>query len=351
MSGTTPIDVIAARIARIALAEDPKIGRLGPGPVLTVVRDTRSGKIYVGLNTGIPKKVSDVLYKAILAQGARIWQGEVTVVRSDPEAVGGHSEVNALNPAIRDRERLLGRKLTEADLSVFELHNLWLSGSRSMTAAPRCEHCARITRGVAVTQSVFVAEGGVVGEINVPQRGSVLRSGSRAGTPVTTASGSIGEGDATEAGNVSATGGGYGGAMTEGLLTAAIVIAEPLIKRWAFKTFMQEKWSAEQRAMITRAIERSTPFFNVLVQSHSDQIRKEKGAGRQVKLRIDVDTEWVDTSFAPAQIGASVSYFDLLFEGDTEVEWPLFQPSYGFWSALFHAARYSRKRETFYIAL
>jgi len=39
-----------------------------------------------------------------------------------------------------------------------------------------CEHCARITRGVAVTRSGFVAEGGVVGEVNVPQRGSVVRS-------------------------------------------------------------------------------------------------------------------------------------------------------------------------------
>ena len=135
-----------------------------------MVRDTTSGKIYVGLNTGVPKNVSDVLYKSILAQKARIWQGEVVLVRTDPEAVGGHSEVNALNPAILDRERVLGRKLTEKDLGVFELHNLWLSGNRAMTTAPRCEHCARISRGVSVTQSLFVAEGGVVGEVNVLQR-------------------------------------------------------------------------------------------------------------------------------------------------------------------------------------
>ena len=121
---TDPLDVVAARIARIAVVQVPDLGRLGPGPVLTVVRDTTSGKIYVGLNTGVPKNVSEVLYKSILAQKARIWQGEVVLVRTDPEAVGGHSEVNALNPAILDRERVLGRKLTEKDLGVFELHNL-----------------------------------------------------------------------------------------------------------------------------------------------------------------------------------------------------------------------------------
>jgi len=180
-----PLDVVAARIARIALAEVPNLGRVGPGPVLTVVRDTTSGKIYVGLNTGVPKNVSDVLYKSILAQKARIWQGEVVLVRTDPEAVGGHSEVNALNPAILDRERVLGRKLTEKDLGVFELHNLWLSGNRAMTTAPRCEHCARISRGVSVTQSLFVAEGGVVGEVNVLQRGSVIRAGGGASRSVT----------------------------------------------------------------------------------------------------------------------------------------------------------------------
>ena len=47
-----PLDVVAARIARISLAEG--LGRVGPGPVLTVVRNTQTGKIYVGFNTGVP---------------------------------------------------------------------------------------------------------------------------------------------------------------------------------------------------------------------------------------------------------------------------------------------------------
>jgi hypothetical protein len=49
-----PLDVVAARIARISLAEVPRLGRVGPGPVLTVVRNTQTGKIYVGFNTGVP---------------------------------------------------------------------------------------------------------------------------------------------------------------------------------------------------------------------------------------------------------------------------------------------------------
>jgi hypothetical protein len=122
-----------------------------------------------GLNTGTPKNVTDVLQKAIAAQRARIAAGEVIVTRSEPmAAAGGHSEVNALNAAVREQEKLLGRKLVETELRRFELHNVWLRGENPGTAvAPRCEHCARITRSVSVTQSMFHAEGGVSGEIVV----------------------------------------------------------------------------------------------------------------------------------------------------------------------------------------
>jgi hypothetical protein len=184
------LDVVAARIARFVFDKPEGHAGLGAGPVLTVVRNTQTGKIYVGLNTGVPKKVSDALYKATLDQHARIWSGEVVIVRTDPAARGaGHSEVNALNPAILDHEKVLGRKLVEQDLGIFELHNLWLTKDRAMKAAARCEHCVRITRGVLVTQSVFLAEGGRVGEINVPQRGSVTPAGNRVGRPVTTTAG------------------------------------------------------------------------------------------------------------------------------------------------------------------
>jgi len=392
-----PLDVVAARIARIALTEVPSLGRVGPGPVLTVVRNTQTGKIYVGLNTGVPKQLSDALHKAILDQHGRIWKGEVVVVRTDPQAVGGHSEVNALNPAIRDREKVLGRKLVEKDLGVFELHNLWLSGDRAMTTAPRCEHCARIARGVSVTQAVFVAEGGKVGEINVPQRGSVLPAGGGAAKPATTASGEVEvaeRGSVTPAGSSTArpattaagettvpqrgsvtragstvsrpvttasgstggsargpTGGAGGGGMVGGVLTAAWVISAPLIKQWFAKNYLNDKWAAEAQAMVVRAIEGSVHLYNIAIIARRADIEREKAAGREVRLRVDVDTEWVDTDFGPAQIKAYVSNYAVMLAGETAVEWPLFQRDYGFWSLLFGAARITNRRSTYYFTL
>lgn len=385
-----PLNVVAARIARLALAEVPGLGRVGPGPVLTVVRNTQTGKIYVGLNTGVPKEVADALSKAIQDQQARILKGEVVVVRTDPKAVGGHSEVNALNPAILDREKVLGRKLVEQDLGIFELHNAWLSGDRAMTTAARCEHCARITRGVSVTQSVFFAEGGVVGQINAPQRGSVLpagggqakpattaggvvevmqrgsvtaaggsvstpvittsgettvpqrgsvtRAGSTVGRPVTTASGEIGGGG----------GGGTAGPMLSGILTAAWVISVPLIKQWFAKNYLSDKWTAEAQAMVVKAIESSIDRFNIAIIARKADIDREKAAGRQVRLHVDVDTEWVDTDMGPAQTRPTVSSYNVLLEGENAVPWPLFRRHCGFWASLLGAARITNRRSTYY---
>jgi hypothetical protein len=397
-----PLDVVAARIARLTLPVLPQTGRIGPGPVLTVVRNTLTGKLYIGFNEGVPKKLADTLYKATLEQHARIWQGEVVVVRTDAEARGaGHSEVNALNPAVLEREKVLGRKLVEQDLGIFELHNVWLRGDRAMTTAPRCEHCARITRGVSVTQSLFVAEGGVVGEVgapqrgsalpagsgpvrpatttagdgevaqrgsvtaagsrtgtpattadgltNVPQRGSVTRAGSIVSRPVTTASGSTGGPKSSSPGG--AGGGGAVGTMAGGVLTAAWVLSVPLIKQWFAKNYLNDKWTAEAQAMVVKAIEAAVPLFNVAIMARKTDIDREKAAGREVRLQVDVDTEWIDTDFGPAQIKASVSYYTVMLQGETPVEWPLFQRDYGFWSALFHEARITNRRSTYYFTL
>ena len=324
-----PLDVVAARIARLTLPVLPETGRIGPGPVLTVVRNTATGKLYIGFNEGVPQKLADTLYKATLAQHARIWQGEVVVVRTASDARGaGHSEVNALNPAILDREKVLGRKLVEQDLGIFELHNVWLRGDRAMTTAPRCEHCARITRGVSVTQSLFVAEGGVVGDVsvpqrgsalpagggpakpattaggggevaqrgsatvagsktgapvtttegltNVPQRGSVTRAGSTVSRPVTTASGSTGGPKGSSPG--SAGGAGLAGSMASGILTAAWVLSVPLIKEWFAKNYLNDKWTAEAQAMVVKAIEAGVPLFNTAFMAGKADVHREKGA-------------------------------------------------------------------------
>jgi hypothetical protein len=73
-----------------------------------------------------------------------------------------------------------GRALTAEEIAAtFEMHNVWLSGRRRLTTAPRCEHCAPIARGVRVTESLFKAEGGVSGEIKVPQRGKAVLTGGK----------------------------------------------------------------------------------------------------------------------------------------------------------------------------
>ena len=168
-SALRPLDEIAHGIARLLRGESFAADTAGTlrGPVLSVVRDDL-GRIYLGLNEGLPRNLSGVMEQAIRAQNARIAAGEVVVVRTSPLARGGgHAEVNAVNSAVVTRERELGRALTELDLRSFELHNVWLSGQdRALTAAPRCEHCARITRGVSVTDPLFHAEGGVSGTID-----------------------------------------------------------------------------------------------------------------------------------------------------------------------------------------
>jgi len=139
--------------------------------------------------------------------------------------------------------------------------------------------------------------------------------------------------------------------MIDGLLTAALVLATPLIKQWFADNYLQEKWTAEEQAMVMKAIEGSVPRYNILILSRRADIQREKAAGRPVKLRIDVDTQWVDTDFGPAQTHATVSHFTLLFADDVEVEWPLFQKHYGFWSQLLSAARITCRRNAYYIPL
>ena len=336
------LEVVANRIAQLAVRNVRGLGRIGPGPVLTVVRDTTNGKLYVGFNTGVPPKVAQVFKDSIAAQKDRIGNSQVIVVRTDPKAAdGGHSEINALNAAVLAREKALNRKLTELELHTFELHNVWLSGDgRKLTTAPRCEHCARMTRSVSVTQSMFVAEGGRVGEINVPQRAGIKQ------TPAAEPEESV----IVEGPIVPSRGGGGGGeglvgAAISGILSAAWVIAEPLIKKWFTEHYLKDKWAAEARAMVMNAITANLWRFNLLVAQSLQFIQKEKAAGRPVILHVCVDTDWINTDYGPAQISAEVSYYDLLFQGQTAVEWPVFQRRN--WFVDWFGARVTTKRQAY----
>ncbi len=347
------LEVVANRIAQLSLHNVPGIGRVGNGPVLSVVRDTTNGKIFVGLNNGPPDDVADALQKSIRTHKWNLAMGNVEVVHTEALArKGGHSEVCALNAAVRAREAELGRKLKEIDFKVFELHNVWLKGSDALSTAARCEHCARITRGVSVTQSLFEAEGGVMGEVTVPQRGMIKRMGAIEPEAVTTANGTISSSKGrrgASAGGPSAgefeMEGGEAGEMMSGLLTAALILAEPLIKNWFAEKYLKDKWAKEEREMVESAIKNALPRLNILILAHYMAIQKAKAAGQKVILHVCVDTQWVATDFGPAQIGADVSYYDLLFEGDTPVEWPLFQPKHWF------GPTRSTQRESFAIKL
>jgi hypothetical protein len=171
------LEAVAQRIARLAVGPASAKVNLkgGPDKVVSVVRNVRTGKLVVGLNTGTPAKPTRVIHEAIKAQEARIKAGEVEVVHTSEEAMGGgHAEVNALDKAIAEEEKALGYAMTEEEITAtFEMHNVWLSGKHQFSTAGRCEHCRRITRGVSVTESLFKAEGGVSGEINVPPSGKV----------------------------------------------------------------------------------------------------------------------------------------------------------------------------------
>jgi hypothetical protein len=146
-------------------------------------------------------------------------------------------------------------------------------------------------------------------------------------------------------------GGGLVGPALSGVVTAAWVIAVPLIKEWFAKNYLNDKWAAEAQAMVVRAIESSVHLFNIAIIARRTEIEREKAAGRHVRLRVDVDTEWTDTDFGPAQTKAYVTYYSVLLEGETAADWPLFQRNYGFWDALFHVARVTIKRQTYYLTL
>lgn len=176
-----PLQQVADGIARLAVGpSSAKVNLKGaPGPVISVIRNMRTGEIYVGLNTGSPENLTKHISTEIAALKRRIAAGELRVVHTAVDAQGGHAEVNALNKAIAAEQRALGvAAMTADEIAVtFEMHNVWLGGNRKFTAAARCEHCSSISRGVKVTQSMFIAEGGVVGEIEVSTRAHIVKTG------------------------------------------------------------------------------------------------------------------------------------------------------------------------------
>lgn len=84
-----------------------------------------------------------VIKKRIKAQQKLIDEGKLPA-DIDIRA-GGHSEIRALDEALKARDKVTGRISTEADLKDLYLHNRHLP---SNTPFNRCPNCSSITSGV-----------------------------------------------------------------------------------------------------------------------------------------------------------------------------------------------------------
>jgi hypothetical protein len=280
-----PLGEIARRIAHLALG--PRQVAMGApnGPVLTVVRDLQLGTISVGLNTGAPVRPTDLVGGRIEERRAQVRSGAITPEHThDP---GDHSEVTGWDRAVAARQRATGRPVKQADVDTFELHNVWLKESKGRyTAAPRCEHCAAITRGVKVTQSVLSAEeferGATAGEITVPS--SKGQSGGLAA----------------------------GAAVFIDVLWE---LFEPWIKRWIIKKLgIEARWKAREQEIISQAIEMRRSEFDQLLLKRLDDVKRYQAEGRAVAIHVNVDTTWQSTELGPALMHAKVGSYELVVE-------------------------------------
>ena len=125
------------------------------GPVLSAVKDPLTGKIHYGQNTkGVPEDLHPLLKNRVEAYDAQLKAGKVNASAVDLAKAGEpgtHSEVVALNKAIKAREAAMGRAMKDTELGDFMLHNRSLAPkSLGEGVPPRCANCWHITKGVRV---------------------------------------------------------------------------------------------------------------------------------------------------------------------------------------------------------
>lgn len=110
--------------------------------------DPQTGEIFYGLNQGkVPTDLHPLMQQRLNAY-LEATEG-VTPARAG--IPGSHSEISALDQAIKAREARTGITVTASDLPDFLLHNRSLIGERRVIGIPpRCANCAAITNGVKV---------------------------------------------------------------------------------------------------------------------------------------------------------------------------------------------------------
>jgi RHS repeat-associated protein len=117
------------------------LSRRERGPVLTGVLDKDSGELFFGINQErVPADLHPLLkehYDRLMATTG----GQTPVKAGIP---GAHSEIVALNKALRAREAATGRAVTADDLSGFAIHNRSLLKNKVEGVPPLCDNCQAI---------------------------------------------------------------------------------------------------------------------------------------------------------------------------------------------------------------
>ena len=133
----------------------------GRGPVLTGVIDPRFPEDgpFFGQNTGLPENLSAPLQDNLDQHLADVAAGR-TAPSPTAGTAGDHSEVNALDQALKNRQDRTGQPPTQDDLNDMIAHNVNLKnqktanddGTRTSVPAgtgcpPRCDNCRPISGG------------------------------------------------------------------------------------------------------------------------------------------------------------------------------------------------------------
>ena len=123
------------------------------GPVLTGVLDKKTGDIFYGINSKLEvSNLHPILQKRLDALKQRTG-GKGNRPDYVNEIPGSHSEISAVNEALKAREAA-GATITEDVLGDFILHNKAIKGSgKGDFAPPRCPDCNELTKGVRVVGS------------------------------------------------------------------------------------------------------------------------------------------------------------------------------------------------------
>ncbi len=142
-------------------------GRIGSqtaserGPVVTGVGDMVTGEVHHGKNFNMTRAAGRAEYaefrenahpvvnSRIDAREAALDQG-TAVARPRDGTVGAHSEVVALDTAIKAREAVTGVPVKEADLGSFQLHNRSMMNAHPTAPMDRCTNCRAISAGTEV---------------------------------------------------------------------------------------------------------------------------------------------------------------------------------------------------------